>query len=429
VFVDYNNNGRMERLPVTDATASAGTVTKIPNNDNGVWIAGNARSTGSFSATVQLFTTMSNVGGACAYASNYPPVGKYLSASEISFTGTPEYKVILERSNKSTYTVTVGKNESLLIPNGEAALSFTDKTGAPGKIACIPSTVYDLTASALSFCEGDAGVTFALSGTDDEQSYELYRDGMVVATLEGTGSAATFSGFFQAGTYTARTVPGGTFCLAEMNGSLPIGSNPLPDAPAMGGGGTYCSGMGTITATAGSGGTGIRWTDEDNTASSRTVTASGTYYAVSTTEAGCESLPEGIAVVASLPGADGQPAVPCGCVPGTIDCTGTCRTDTTYEEVGECSGTCETRCTQIVNVCGDIIDPCAATKKDCTCRTGCSSNVTACCGENVVTEWCEIDDSAFCTSWCAKQAAGFMYWRPRHVGIICYCYRCNTLTP
>jgi hypothetical protein len=128
----------MERLPVTDATASAGTVTKIPNNDKGVWVAGNARSAGSFSATVRLFTTVSSVGGACAYASNYPPVGEYISATEISFTGTPEYQVVLERVDKSTYTATVGKNKLLLIPSGEAALSFTDKTGAPGRLKPIP---------------------------------------------------------------------------------------------------------------------------------------------------------------------------------------------------------------------------------------------------------------------------------------------------
>jgi uncharacterized protein (TIGR02145 family) len=209
-----------------------------------------------------------------------------------------------------------------LIPNGEAALSFTDKTGAPGKLGCIPmtgnidftvsaiiskgfaasfeattsnfmapdvvvliytwsapefspdthsgaiytpiapaipgtypvmltvssegycdltaskdvkvidcipSTVYGLEVSASSYCEGSAGVTFALSGTDSGNSYQLYRDDTAVgATLEGKGSPATFSGFFEAGTYTARTVSGGAFCPAEMNGSLPVVSNPNP---------------------------------------------------------------------------------------------------------------------------------------------------------------------------------------------------------
>jgi uncharacterized protein (TIGR02145 family) len=130
----------MERLPVTGATLTAtsalgvGKVVEDAGNNQGVWVVGNARDAGSFSATVRLFTSVSNVAGACAYASNYPPVGMYIFASEISFTGTPDYKVILERYDKSTYTVTVNKNESLLIPNDEAALSFTDKTGAQGVI-------------------------------------------------------------------------------------------------------------------------------------------------------------------------------------------------------------------------------------------------------------------------------------------------------
>jgi uncharacterized protein (TIGR02145 family) len=145
VFVDYNKNGVMERLPLLSgatltATSPGGKVIEETNNNQGVWVAGNARTQGSFSATVKLLTAVKDVGGACVYGSNYPPVGKYLSSSEISFTGTPEYKVVLERNNKSTYTATVGKNESLSIPNGEAALSFTDKTGAPGTFTCIPMT-------------------------------------------------------------------------------------------------------------------------------------------------------------------------------------------------------------------------------------------------------------------------------------------------
>jgi hypothetical protein len=137
VFVDYNDAGVMKRLPLTDAFVSAGIVTKIPGNDKGVWVAGNARTNSSFSATVQLLTAVKDVGGACVYGSNYPPVGEY-NATEISFTGTPEYKVVLERSDKSTYTATVGKDESLSIPNGEVVLSFTDKTGAPGRLKPIP---------------------------------------------------------------------------------------------------------------------------------------------------------------------------------------------------------------------------------------------------------------------------------------------------
>jgi uncharacterized protein (TIGR02145 family) len=142
VFVDYNKNGVMERLPVTGATATAGAVTKISGNDKGVWVAGNARSEGSFSATVKLLSTVTNIGGACAYASNYPPVGEYTSINNIKFTGTPPFELTFNSSDEPvtlqwqtppyTYTYTV--------PDEATLLSFTDATGAPGILGKKPCT-------------------------------------------------------------------------------------------------------------------------------------------------------------------------------------------------------------------------------------------------------------------------------------------------
>jgi uncharacterized protein (TIGR02145 family) len=137
VFVDYNKNGVMERLPVTSATVSAGTVTKIPSNDKGVWVVGNARDAGSFSATVRLFTSVSNVAGACAYASNYPPVGEYSSDAPIlSFTGTPMYDIQLTYSGGENATVKAG--DTFLLPCNYTVTSFTDATGAQGRLNGVP---------------------------------------------------------------------------------------------------------------------------------------------------------------------------------------------------------------------------------------------------------------------------------------------------
>jgi uncharacterized protein (TIGR02145 family) len=278
VFVDYNNAGRMERLPLLSGatlteTSPGGKVIEETGNNKGVWVAGIARTAGSFSAPVKLLTAVQDVGGACVYGSNYPPVGKYISASEISFTGTPEYKVVLERGDKSTYTATVGKNESLLIPNGEAALSFTDKTGAPGTFICILSTAYDLEVSAPSFCEGSAGVTFALSGTQSGASYVLYRDdATVVAMLEGTGSTATFSDAVNvAGTYSARTIPGGAFCPAEMSGIHIITVAPVTSSGSTVNFTAFCPSPGAATGTV--------WylTDTREAASTNTAARAQTY--------------------------------------------------------------------------------------------------------------------------------------------------------
>jgi uncharacterized protein (TIGR02145 family) len=134
VFVDYNKNGVMTRLPVISATATAGTVEKISGNDQGVRVIGNARSAGSFSATVWLFTDITDIVGACAYASNYPPVGGYASAEEMVFTGTPPYEV--EVKDAGGYPRTLQSGSTFMVPASRVVTSFSDKTGAPG--ACIP---------------------------------------------------------------------------------------------------------------------------------------------------------------------------------------------------------------------------------------------------------------------------------------------------
>jgi hypothetical protein len=343
VWVDYNVAGVMERLPVTGGTASAGTVTKVSGNDKGVWLVGNARSAESFSAMVQLFTTENVVAGACAYASNYPPVGEYISASTstISFTGTPPYNIVLKDAGGGTKTHT--EDSPYPVPTGYTVQSFTDKTGAPGSFTCVPSTVYALQASAAGFCAGGAGVTFALSGTDNGRNYELYKAGTskAVATLVGKGSAATFSGSFTAGTYTARLIPNPAFCPAEMTGSLPVVSNPLPATPNLAVlASTVCLGTSiTFRVTMPESGVTYTWTGATGTASgtsdgtytvsgattgTKSVTASARLTSNGTT---CQSSNSSLSAMVLQPSANGQTAnATCGCVTGTNNCKGTCMT-------------------------------------------------------------------------------------------------------
>ena len=144
VFVDYNNAGKMERLPLlpgatlTYSSWDGAYVDEIADNNKGVWVVGNAKTSGagSFSATVQLLTAATNVAGACAYASNYRPVAEYTLADRVSFTGTPMYSVVLEYDGGGTETQQV--NSPFIVPSGYTLQSFTDKTGAPGIIKCIP---------------------------------------------------------------------------------------------------------------------------------------------------------------------------------------------------------------------------------------------------------------------------------------------------
>jgi hypothetical protein len=131
VFVDYNNNGVMERLQVTGAAVSAGEFEKLPGNNDGVWVI-NSSDADNFTSTVTLYyTSPTRAGGVCAYASTYPPVGQYESATAVIFTGTAPYSLVFNEGGGITtwqcaYT----------IPAGKTLKSFTDKTGAPGTFKC-----------------------------------------------------------------------------------------------------------------------------------------------------------------------------------------------------------------------------------------------------------------------------------------------------
>jgi uncharacterized protein (TIGR02145 family) len=121
----------------------------------------------------------------------------------------------------------------------------------------------------------------------------------------------TTSGTYYAVTTSAAGCESGT-------ASVAVTINPVPEAPTMGGGGTQCGGSRDITATAGSGGNGIRWTDNSSTVSLRTVTVSGTYYAVTTSAAGCESGTASVAVTINTVPAITASAGDSRCGAGTV---------------------------------------------------------------------------------------------------------------
>jgi uncharacterized protein (TIGR02145 family) len=201
-------------------------VEQLAGNTKGVRVIGNARVNGSFSATVRLLTATTNVAGACAYASNYPPVADYTSATHISFTGTPMYDLVLEYTDESTITQQQQVNSPYIIPPGYTLQSFSDKTGAPGIIKCIPPATFTLIASGSSFCVGEA-ITFALSGTENGRNYQLCRGATPVGLINGDGSAATFSGTFnEAGNYTAQSIVDGMYCAVSMDGEHTVAAYP-----------------------------------------------------------------------------------------------------------------------------------------------------------------------------------------------------------
>jgi hypothetical protein len=332
VFADYNNAGMMARLPLrTGATLTAnsapgvGQVMEVPGNDQGVWVVGNAHSAGSFSATVKLLTTIAEFPGACAYASNYPPVGEYTNATNVSFTGTPIYKIVLKETNGAG-TLTEYSDGLYAIRAGYSIQSFTDASGAPGTFHCTMPITQTLVVSAAGYCEGATGVQFALQNTESGVVYQLYRDNALLsgATLNGTGSAATYSGTFAAGVYRAESLPG-THCPLAMTGTHTITMYPQPAPPTITGPSSACI-TATLVAVPGEHGTGIRWND-NSTANVRTVTATSILSAISTSPNGCLSSSRSFACTIRTPATTGNaPDALCGCQCGLTCVSNVCQT-------------------------------------------------------------------------------------------------------
>jgi hypothetical protein len=78
-------------------------------------------------------------------------------------------------------------------------------------------------------------------------------------------------------------------CVGAVSAPATITVNALPAVPTMSGGGSQCGGARSITATVGATGNGIRWYDDNSTEATRIVDKTGTYYALTTSAAGCVS--------------------------------------------------------------------------------------------------------------------------------------------
>jgi uncharacterized protein (TIGR02145 family) len=181
VFVDYNKAGKMERLLLSGATLSApswsaaSVIFGKDDNKQGAWVVGNARTGSSFSATVKLFAATDDLHGACAYASNYPPVGEYQTPTQIKFTGTPPYDLVVVSTGSGTRTYSINDSYYILY-EGETLQSFSDKTGAPGtKInKCHAPGVIGVTFADFNPCVGaDYGSTYTLIDDRDQKTYKV----------------------------------------------------------------------------------------------------------------------------------------------------------------------------------------------------------------------------------------------------------------
>jgi hypothetical protein len=331
VFVDYNKNGKMERLLISGGTLTEHTATKagtgifIPENDMGAWVYGDARSAGNFSAKVELYTKETDIiiAGACAYASSYPPVGDWLSDSKLGFTGTPWYEITLEHTNGGTITVSSGG--AFFLPCSYTVSSFTDRTGAPGMFNCIRPATHTL--SGANVCEGEE-VTLTLAGSESEWKYQLYNGSTPVGIVKDGGGVLTFEDTPASDgeyTYTVRTVGGnGVRCDMPVSTALNVTVNPEPKNLSLTAStATVCANQ-PVTLTALPAGAasysidGSTW--QSSNIFSRSLAIATTYTLYVKTAAGCTATKADAATVTviALPDAPTSPSSNVRCGNGTV---------------------------------------------------------------------------------------------------------------
>jgi hypothetical protein len=465
VWADYNNAGTMTRLPLVTSgatlteTSAPGTGEVIPmsGNNQGVWVAGNARDAGAFSATVQLLVAVTDINGGCAYASNYPPAGNYTAANKIEFTGTPQYTIVLKKDADGT-TEVLTEDSPYEVPDGYMVQSFTDKTGAPGRLGCIPMT------GNIDFLPIDAskgfGVSFAVTQHPTLPG---------AAAITYTWSASDFTPSSGTGTFYAPTAPANTgtypvaltarsegYCDLEVSKTVTvIECVPSSIYTLTASATAYCAGS-TVTFALSNTTSGRTYWLYKGTEHVNTLTAiggaatftgafagAGVYTAQVIAEGGnCVAVMNGTHTITETPPSpdyttnDGACTGSCnlayvqlrnGCSGAVTNsqyrtytntgCTTPYRTDNN----GACSSDCGYRWQRLLDCRGSVILAQYTTVPDASCKTGCPSCSSKSSWISGVTGESNAVRTARCTSWCTSQGCALNYMSCG-AGDRCECY-------
>ena len=116
-----------------------------------------------------------------------------------------------------------------------------------------------------AYCQGGEGRILGLNGSQTGVSYDLLRNGLFLASVQGTGNSISFGAQAQAGVYTARATNMTNQCQRNMSGEALVAVTPLPVANA-GGNQSIQSGQTALLNGSASGGSGnyfFQWTPEN----------------------------------------------------------------------------------------------------------------------------------------------------------------------
>ena len=219
------------------------------------------------------------------------------------FTGTGSAFNFGLQTTPGTYTIKATNGTTGCVANmaGNAIVSVN------------PLPVMYAVAGGGSFCDGNAGVTVSLTGSQSGAAYQLYNGATAVGGLvSGTGSSISFGLQTAAGTYTVLAVNSTSTCGRGMSGSATVTVNSAPIAYAMSGGGSYCVGgagvhVGLANSASGvyyqlyngSSSTGIALTGTGAPIDFGLLTAAGNYSVKATNSTtGCVNNMSGTSVVA-----------------------------------------------------------------------------------------------------------------------------------
>ena len=134
----------------------------------------------------------------------------------------------------------VGTNATLVVSNlndgDQVSVDVSSGTGCVSGSGSLAAQVNALptvftTSGGGSYCAGGTGVSISLSGSQSGVKYRLSRNGVVVDSLTGTGSALQFTARTDSGSYSIAAISSAG-CTQNMTGSASVSINPLPNADA-----------------------------------------------------------------------------------------------------------------------------------------------------------------------------------------------------
>lgn len=139
-----------------------------------------------------------------------------------------------------TYTITATRNSCSVDMNNSISVQ---QYPAPQH--------FNFTANAASYCAGADGVILTLSGSENQATYTLMKDGVQAASpVNGTGAALTWNNVTK-GNYTV-TINTNSGCTVVYNDTLKIKENALPTAFTLSGISSVCSGSTSTLTLSGS---------------------------------------------------------------------------------------------------------------------------------------------------------------------------------